>query len=268
MENLPAWLTNAIPLITEYGIKLIGGLVLWIVGGWLIGMAVKLFGKAVSGKLEATLVGYLSTILGVGLKVILIVAILGYFGVETTTFAALLAGAGLAIGTAWGGLLTNFAAGVFIMILKPYKKGDFITAGGKTGTVQEIGLFTTTLDTPDNVKTIIGNNKIFSDTIQNYTANPFRRVELTAQLDHTTDVDDAIRRLKEKVSKIPNISKDQAVDVEVLTFTLAGPVLAVRPYVHNDHYWPVYFATNKAISEVGGEASYAVPKTHHTHFSK
>lgn len=263
MENLPEWLQKLLPLFTEYGLKLIGGLVLWIVGGWLIGMAVRLFTKAVSNKLETTLVGYLATIIGVGLKIILIVAILGYFGVNTTTFAALLAGAGLAIGTAWGGLLTNFAAGVFIMVLGPYKKGDFITAGGITGTVTEIGLFTTTINTPDNVKTIVGNNKIFSGTIQNFTANPFRRVELTAQLDHTTDVDDAIRRLKEKVSKIPNIEKDQGVDVEVLTFTLAGPVLAVRPYVHNDNYWPVFFATNKAISEVGGEASYAAPTTHH-----
>ncbi len=263
MENLPSWLTEAIPLITEYGIKLIGGLILWIVGGWLIGIAVKLFTKAVSSKLESTLVGYLSTILAVGLKIILIVAILGYFGVETTTFAALLAGAGLAIGTAWGGLLTNFAAGVFIMILKPFKKGDFITAGEVTGTVTEIGLFVTVIDKMDNVKAIVGNNKIFSGNIENFTANPYRRVELTAQLDHTTDVNDAISRLKEKVSKIPNIDKSKGVDVEVLTFTLAGPVLAVRPYVHNDNYWPVYFATNKAISEVGGEGSYNAPTTHH-----
>ena len=263
MEFLPKWLQSLLPLITQYGLKLIGGIVLWIVGGMLIGLAVRLFKQAVSTRLEATLVGYLETIIGVGLKIVLIVAILGYFGVNTTTFAALLAGAGLAIGTAWGGLLKNFAAGVFIMVLSPYKRGDFITAGGVTGTVTEIGLFTTTFNTPDNVHTIVGNDKVFGGNIQNFTKNPFRRVELTAQLDHSTDVEDAIRRLKEKVGKIPNIAKDQGVDVEILTFTLAGPVLAVRPYVHNDHYWPVYFATNKAISEVGGEGAYAIPTTHY-----
>ena len=115
------------------------------------------------------------------LDIILVVAILGFFGVQTTTFAAVLAAAGIAIGMAWSGLLANFAAGVFLVIFRPFKTGDFVSAGGVTGTIHEIGLFVTTIDAPDNVRNIVGNNKIFGDNIQNYSTNPYRRVELVAQ---------------------------------------------------------------------------------------
>jgi small conductance mechanosensitive channel len=124
----------------------------------------------------------------------------------------------------------------------------------------EVGLFVTTLNTPDNVRTFIGNAKIFGDTIQNFSANPFRRVELTAQLHHSVDVNDAIKRLKERLAAIPNVAKDPAPEVTILTFTLSGPVLAVRPFTHTDHYWDVFFAANKAIVEVGGEAGYPAPE--------
>src|SRR5262249_16316442 len=148
----------------------------------------------------------------------------------------LVAAAGVAIGVAWGGLLSSFAAGAFLVILQPFKVGDFITAGGVTGTVQEIGLFVTTIDTLDNLPTIVGNNQIFSDTIQNFPANAYRRVELVAQLDHTVDHRSAIFRLKERLAKVNHVLGTPAPDVEILTFNLAGPVLAVRPYCHNNHY--------------------------------
>ncbi len=244
---------------TAFGLKFLGAIALWVVGRWLIKFALGLADKAMKSRVDETLRRYLSSSLQVLLTFALIVAILGFFGVETTTFAALLAGAGLAIGTAWGGLLTNFAAGVFIMALKPYKVGDFISAGGIIGTVKEIGLFVTVVDTMDNVQTIVGNNKIFSDNIQNFTANDYRRVDLVAQLAHEADHADAIRLLKEAIAKIDNVRTDPGVDVEVLEFNLAGPVLAVRPYVHNDHYWQVYFDTNKAIRETLGAAGYPVP---------
>jgi small conductance mechanosensitive channel len=117
--------------------------------------------------------------------------------------------------------------------------------------------------TPDNVQTFVGNNKIFSDTIQNFSTNPHRRVDLTAQLDHATDHADAIRRLAPGLAKIPNVLPDPAPDIEILEFNLAGPVLAVRPYCHTDHDWQVYFATNRLIRETFGAAGYAVPEQHH-----
>jgi small conductance mechanosensitive channel len=212
--------------------------------------------------IEGTIIGYLGSALTVVLNITLVVAILGFFGVQTTTFAALLAAAGIAIGTAWSGLLSNFAAGAFIVILHPFKVGDFISAGGIVGTVEEIGLFVTTINTPDNVKTFVGNNKILSDNVQNFSANPFRRVDLVAQLSHSVDPTTASALLRDKISKIPNVLTEPKPDVEILQFTPMGPVLAVRPYCNNDHYWQVYFDTNRVIRDSFGEAGYPVPEQH------
>ena len=171
----------------------------------------------------------------------------------------MLAAGGVAIGVAWGGLLANLAAGAFLIFLRPFKVGDFVTGGGVTGTVDAIGLFGTVINTPDNVQTIIGNNKIFSDTIQNFSANPYRRVDLTATISHQVDHRQAIKLLKEKVSQIPNVLATPAPDVDVLQFTPAGPLLCVRPYCSNANYWQVYFDTNRLIRESFGEAGYPAP---------
>jgi small conductance mechanosensitive channel len=244
---------------TNVGLKLLGALALWIIGGWMVGLAVRLVRKAMNArKLDVTIARYAESGLNVLLKVVLVVAILGYFGLETTSFAAVLAAAGIAIGTAWSGLLSHYAAGIFMVVLRPFKVGDFVTAGGVTGTVDEVGLFATTINTPDNVRTTIGNNKIFSDTIQNFSANPHRRVELVAQLSHGDDHRAAIATLKGRLAQIPNVVQKPAPEVDIITFTMAGPVLSVRPYCHNDHYWQVYFDTNLIIREAG----FSVPETH------
>jgi len=251
--------------LTSLGLKILGAFALWIVGRWLINLAVRMIGRGMTRqKIDPTLIRWIQNATGALLNIALVVAILGYFGVQTTTFAALIAAAGVAIGMAWSGLLSNFAAGVFLVILQPFKVGDFVVAGGVTGTIHEIGLFVTSIDTPDNVRTVVGNSKIFSDTIQNFSTNPFRRVELTAQLAHGVNHQDAIQRLKAGLVKIPNVLAAPAPDVEILTFTLAGPVLAVRPYCNNQHYWQVYFDTNRLIREAFGQAGYPVPDQHYT----
>ncbi len=255
----------ALELLTTFGFKVIGAILLWLIAQKLIDFTVKLLKRGFkSQNIEPTLIHYLLNIISVTLRIILIVAILGFFGVETTSFAALLAAVGIAIGAAWGGLLANFAAGAFLIIFQPFKVGDFITAGGVTGTVVEIGLFTTSLNTPDNVITIVANNKIFADNIQNYSTNPYRRVDLLAQLAHDVDHNQAIAILKARINQIPHVIADPAPDVEILTFNLAEPVLAVRPYCHNDHYWQVYFDTNKVIRESFGKAGYPVPEQRYT----
>src|SRR5262245_29309395 len=204
--------------------KIAGAVVLWLVGRWLISFALGLVNRAfVRQQFDVTLTRYILTALSIVLNVALIVALLGYFGVETTTFAALIAAGGVAIGVAWGGLLANFAAGAFLVFLRPFKVGDVVTVGGVTGTVDAIGLFGTTVNTPDNVLTIVGNNKVFSDTIQNYSANPYRRVDLTALISNSVDHHDAIRLLKERLATVPNVLKQPAPDVDVLQFTPAGP---------------------------------------------
>lgn len=250
--------------VTNFGLKFLGAIALWIVGQWLINKGVRLLSRVLKRQsIEPTLIAYLANFLGISLKIILIVAILGYFGIETTSFAALLAAAGVAIGAAWGGLLANFAAGVFLVIFRPFSVGDFISAAGVTGTVEEIGLFVSTINTLDNVRTIVGNNKIFSDNIQNFSANPYRRVDLVAQLNHDVNHAEAINLLQERLSQIPNVINDPRPDVEILEFNLAGPVLAVRPYCNNEYYWQVYFDTNKVIRETLGNAGYPVPEQHY-----
>jgi small conductance mechanosensitive channel len=193
-QTLAVWLA-------AFGMKILGAIALWVIGRWLIHFSVGLIVRGLKKRpIEPTVINYLASTVSVLLNITLVVAILGYFGVQTTTFAALIASAGLAIGLAWSGLLSNFAAGAFLMILRPFKVGDFITAGGVTGTVQDIGLFVTAIDAPDNVRNFVGNGKIFADKIQNFSINPYRRVELEAQLDHTVNVADAVQRLEAESS--------------------------------------------------------------------
>jgi small conductance mechanosensitive channel len=254
-----AWL----PTLASYGVKILGAFLALIIGRILIKFVVKSVNKGLERQqIEPTLIRYVSSILVVLLNIVLILAILGYFGFDTASFAALLAGAGLAIGTAWGGLLAHFAAGAFMVVLRPFKVGDFITAGGVTGTVKEIGMFVTTIEMMDNVITFVGNNKIFSDNILNFTQNPYRRVELKAQLDSTVNISEAKSKLKEALKKIANIDPSREPEVDVLDFTPMGPVLAVRPFCHNDHYWQVYFDTNQAIADVCGASGYPQPQQH------
>jgi small conductance mechanosensitive channel len=247
----------------EFGQKILGALAAWVIGRWVIGLALRAFNLAVSrgNRVDATLAKYLTSIISVLLNIVLVLAILDIFGVRTTSFAALLAGAGLAIGTAWGGLLTHFAAGVFMQVLRPFKVGDFVQAGGITGTVHEVGLFGTTIITPDNVLTIVGNNKVFSESIQNFSALPHRRVDCTAKIANSVDAADAVGRLKEAVARIPNVMSSPAPDVEVMGFTPEGPQLCVRPYTHTDHYWQVYFDTHRAILQTFAAAGYPLPET-------
>jgi len=253
----------------DLGLNLLAAIALWILGRWAIRVATRLLGKIVqrSGKVDTTLANYLTSIVSVLLTILLILAILQLFGVQTTSFAALLAGIGLAVGTAWGGLLAHFAAGVFMQVLRPFKVGDVINAGGVTGTVKELGLFGTTIVTPDNVVTLVGNNKIFSDNISNYSATPYRRVDLTAKIANGVDAVDAIRRLRDAVQSVPNVMSSPAPDVGVLSFTPEGPLLFVRPFAQPANYWQVYCDANRVILDTFRAAQYPTPETPVAHRS-
>ena len=259
-EDISRWQELILTTATEVGLKVLAAVAFWVIGRWLIGVAVGMVRASLERqKVDPTVLRYVGSIVTVTLNILLVIGILGYFGIQTTTFAALIAAAGVAIGMAWSGLLAHFAAGAFLVVLRPMKVGDFVTVAGVTGTVTELGLFTTVINTPDNVQTIIGNNKVFSDTIQNFTHNPFRRVDLKCQLSGAADHQAAMALLREKIATVPNVLAEPKVDVEILDFTLVGPVLAVRPYCHNDNYWQVYFDTNKMIREALGEAGFPAP---------
>ena len=259
MNNETWWIT-AQATVFAVGLKIVGAIILYMIGRWLIGFAIGIMTRVLTARhFDPTLQRYIANILSVVLNIVLVVAILGYFGVETTSFAALLAGVGLAVGAAWSGLLGNFAAGAFLIIFRPYRVGDYVVAAGVEGTVTEIGLFNTTITAPDNVVTIVGNGKVSGDTIRNFSAHPYRRVERTAQLAFGVDPLDAIARLKPALAAIPNVVTSPAPDVEIIDFNALGTVLAVRPYCHTDHYWQVYFDTNKLIAATFGAAGFAAP---------
>ena len=230
------WFVTASDLFKLYAIpflwQVLGALGIWIVGGILIRFACRMVGTAMNARnLDRTLTSYVTSALSILLRVVLIAGVLGMFGVESTSFAALLAAAGVAIGMAWAGLLANFAAGVFLVLLRPFKVGDVISAAGVTGLVTEIGLFATTLDTRDNVRIFVGNNKLFADNIVNLSHNPYVRIELIAQVANGVDPFAIITRLTPMIARIPDVMSEPAPEIGVREFNASGTVLYVRPYV-------------------------------------
>ncbi|MBP8184928.1 MAG: mechanosensitive ion channel family protein [Pseudomonas sp.] len=259
-EKANALMALIVQYATQFGLKVLAAIAFLLIGRWLIRFSVGLAQASLNRQsIDPTVLRYVGSVISVTLNILLVIGVLGYLGVQTTTFAALLAAVGLAIGMAWSGLLANLAAGGFIIALRPFKVGDVISAGGVTGTVTEIGLFVTAINTPDNILTLVGNNKIFADNIQNLSHNPFRRVDLKAQLSGAADYQAAIDQLKARLALVPNVLAVPAVDVEILEFTLLGPVLAVRPYCHPSNFVQVMFASNKVIKDVLGDAAFPAP---------
>lgn len=255
-----AFTQTAISLLTTVGLKVLAAAFFWFAGRAVIRFSVRLVNRFLTGHdLDPTVVNYIRSSLGILLTFALAVALLGFFGVETTTFAALLAGAGIAIGAAWSGLLANFASGAFLVIMRPFKVGDLVCVAGVTGVVRNIGIFRTTIDGSDNVQNIVGNGAVLADKMQNYSANPYRRVEFETQLDHTADPARAIELLIATLKRVPNVRRDPAPEVGIASFNLAGPVLAVRPYAASEHYWQVYFDSTLAVHQALRSAGFRVP---------
>ena len=235
----------------DLGLKILGAIFVLIVGRWIIRIVIRLIRAALERQWsEPTLTRYVGSLISILLNLALVIAILGFFGFETTTFAALLAGVGVAIGAAWSGLLANFAAGLFLVVLRPFKVGDAITAGGLTGTVKDVGMFFTKIDTPDNVISYVGNNKIFSDNIQNYTDTPYRRVDSKVQLEAEADPLDFIQKLRAQLAKIPNVLNEPVPEIGIIEITREGTIVAVRPFAQNKFYSQVQFDTNRLIVEL------------------
>ncbi len=264
---MPDWFNAALPELISIVKLIAGALIAFVVGRWVIGKLVR-WTEAALGKreLDATIARYLVSLTSIVLNVFLIIGILSIFGIETTSFAALIAAMGLAIGAAWSGMLSNFAAGVFLILFKPFKVGDFVSAGGTTGTIKEIGMFATTIATLDNVFTVIGNGKIAGDTIQNYSTYEFRAVDLRAQIAHGVSPTAAMDVLRPAIMNIPNLVAEPAPTIDILEFNERGTLLVVRPFCHNDHYWQVYFDTNRTIADTLAGAGYPVPSSFQTEY--
>ncbi|CAM4009351.1 mechanosensitive ion channel family protein [Corallococcus sp. ZKHCc1 1396] len=249
-------LTEALPLL----FKVIGALLVWFVGRTVIGGFRRVLDMGLQRRqLDATLIRYIGSLFSGVLTVVLMVGILGLMGVETTSFAALIAAAGIAIGAAWSGLLANFAAGVFLLVLRPFRVGEEISAGGVVGIVQEIGLFVTTLDTSDNVRIAVGNNQMFSDNIINYSHHAHRKMTVKVPLVHGVDARVLMQALTDRMPSVPGVQAKPAPQVEVAEFTLQGPVLGVCIFCKPTEFNDVQANVGEAVVEILQLANYGVP---------
>lgn len=246
--------------LVPFGLKVIVAIAIWIIGGFVINGMVKVARRAlVLRKFESTIVTYASSALHVILRAALIMIILEVCGIPTTSFAAILGAVGVAIGVAWSGLLSNFAAGIFLVVLRPFKVGDYIGAAGQTGTVAQIGLFVTKLTADNNIMIHIGNNKIFSDIIINYSTNDTRRGDFRFQIAHGVDVEEAMSLLLNTITNIPGVLTTPAPTVTVIELNASGIALSIRFYATTPTFWATYNAANKAIAKLYTEGRWPAP---------
>lgn len=241
-------LETARMIAVEFGLKIIGALLLWWFGRWLIGFAIRLLKKALTVRdVDPTLQRYVASIVGVMLNIVLIIGILGFFGIETTSFAALMAAAGVAIGAAWAGLLSNFAAGAFLILLRPFKVGDAIEAGGTAGTVAEIGLFATRIVGGDHVSTLVGNSKLLGDNIRNLSATKFRSIDRVAVVPSGMPLHDAVARLEASLAATPHVLHEPAPRVALVDLVDGGVQVSVRLAAPTEHYAQVLDEVNRLV---------------------
>ncbi len=235
-------------LITLYGIKVISALLIIVLGLWL---TKKLTGVArrlmLARNLETTLVSFVSNLLYSALAVFVVLAALSKLGIQTASFVAVLAAAGLAVGLALQGSLSNFAAGVLMVLFKPFKVGDYIEAGGASGIVQEIMIFSTQLCTVDNKRVIIPNATIMGGNIVNYSANSTRRVDLTIGVSYDASIKEVRRVLESVLVEHPLVLQDQEKTVAVSELADSSVNFVVRCWVETENYWTVYFELTESI---------------------
>lgn len=263
------WIEKGIDFVSEFGPKLIGALLIWIIGSWVIKKVLKQTNKLMDKKgYEKSLQKFLLNLMSWTFKIVLIVTILGVIGIETTSFAAILASAGLAIGLALQGSLANFAGGVLIMIFKPFKIGDLIEAQGETGVVKEIEIFTTKLIGLSNKEIIIPNGSLSNGNIINYSAEGTRRVDLTIGVGYDEDIKEAKAVLLKVLTDNPQVLKDPAPTVNVSELADSSVNFAVRPWATTADYWSVYFSTLENAKIALDKAGIEIPYPHAVEIQK
>ncbi len=262
MENDIRQITEeVIEIITIYGIDVVGALAIliigWMVAGWIRGAVNKALGRVPN--MDETLRPFLSNLVRWFVLAFVIVAVLGQFGVETTSIIAVLGAAGLAIGLALQGTLSNVAAGVMLLVLRPFKVGDFIDAGGLAGTVVEIGLFTSELKTADGVYIMAPNSQIWNSTITNFSRNPTRRVDVLIGIAYDDDIDKGQSVLQELMDADARVLRDPAPATMVMSLGDSSVNINMRCWVNAGDYWGVLFDLTKAAKTAVEGAGLSIP---------
>ena len=263
------WINKGRDLIVEFAPKVLAAILIWIIGSWIIKMTMKGIKKAMTkANYDDSLKKFLLNLISWIFKIVLILVVLGTVGVETTSFAAVLAAAGLAVGMALQGSLGNFAGGVLIMIFKPFKIGDLIEAQGEIGVVKEIEIFTTKLTGLSNREIIIPNGALSNGNIINYTTEGTRRVDLVFGVSYDADIKQTKEVLMNVLTSHPKILKEPAPAVTVIELADSSVNFAVRPWCKTEHYWDVYFDVTENAKEALDAAGIEIPYPHSVEIQK
>lgn len=247
-------------VVAEYGLQVIGALATIIIGIWIAKMLAKYAGKVLRKReVDETLTKFLVSLVRIGLITFVIISAASQVGIQTASFVAIIGAAGLAIGFALQGSLSNLAAGVMLIIFKPVKVGDYIEGGGATGTVESVGIFVTTLVTVDNKVVYIPNSTLTGSNITNFTAKDKRRVDMVFGIGYGDDIDKAKKAIEEVLSGDSRILKDPAAMIVVSELGDSSVNFNVRPWVNTSDYWGVYFDTTEKIKKKFDEQNISIP---------
>jgi len=269
MEKAQEWMNYGLELAKEFGPKLVTAILIYIVGSWVIKKIISTTRKVMSkSKYEESLQKFLLNLISWSLKVFLIIVVISRLGVDVTTFAAVIAAAGLAVGLALQGSLSNFAGGVLLMVFRPYRIGDLIEAQGELGVVKEIEIFTTKLITPENKLAIVPNGAMANGNIVNYTAEGKIRVDTVVGVGYGEDIKKTKEVLLKVLTSNPQVLQDPAPSVNVMELADSSVNFAVRPYCKPEHYWDVYFSTYENCKLALDEAGIEIPYPHQVEIHK
>jgi small conductance mechanosensitive channel len=236
--------------VAEYGLSVIGALLVFFIGRWLAKVIKRLVNRMMTkSKADPALVGFVSNLVYVALLTFVIIAALAQLGVQTASFIAVVGAAGLAVGLALQGSLANFAAGVLLLIFRPFKAGDLIEGGGTMGVVRSMGIFTTVLNTLDNKRVIVPNSKLMGDNITNYSAEENRRVDLVVGVSYNADLKKTTDVILDVLKSDERVLEEPAPTVAVLELADSSVNFVVRPWTKTENYWDVYFGVTQKVKE-------------------
>lgn len=256
----PEQMNTAVDWLSQFGLKVLAAVIVFIIGKWLARKISNLLKRGMErAGTDATLIGFVGNITYFGLLTMVVIAAVGQLGVQTTSFIAVLGAAGLAIGLALQGSLANFAAGVLMIIFRPFKAGDYIEAAGTAGTVEEVQLFTTKLKTPDNKTVIIPNAQVTAGTITNYSARDTRRLDMVFGVGYGDDLDHVKRVINQVLAEEPRLLKDPEPVVAVLNLGESSVDFAVRPWVNSADYWGVFFDLQEKMKKRFDQEGISIP---------
>lgn len=246
--------------VTSYGLKIVGAIIILILGRIVAGMGRRTVRRVLEkSKIDPSIIAFVGGLTYILILTFSVLAALAKFGIQTAAFVAILGAAGFAVGFALQGSLANFAAGVLILVLRPFKIGDFIIGAGQAGTVKEIELFTTVLATPDNVKIMVPNGKLFGDIIKNVSAYDTRRVELVVGIGYSSDIQKAHDVITNLIKEDTRILTEPAPQVAVSELADSSVNFVIRPWVKKEDYWGVKFDLTRRIKEAFDENGIEIP---------